>query len=110
PRFLPKPAEIKTVQATLDRLAGRPVERPIVLLNPNASDLLPLRRWSTDRFIELGRRILAEHPGVTLAITGAPEEADPARAIAQQISARALTLAGETTLRELFVVYSMADV
>jgi ADP-heptose:LPS heptosyltransferase len=47
---------------------------------------------------------------VTLALTGAPDEAEAAKAIAKQISPDVLTLAGETTLRELFVVYTMADV
>ena len=110
PPFVATPQEITKVQAILDRLAGRVVDRPIVLLNPNASDLLPLRRWPTEKFIELGRRILAAHPGVTLALTGAPDEADAARKVASQISPHVLTLAGETSLRELFVVYSMADV
>ncbi|MDB5172661.1 MAG: hypothetical protein JWN51_1434 [Phycisphaerales bacterium] len=110
PTFVPRPAEVQKVQATFDRLAGRPVGRPIVLINPNASDLLPLRRWATERFIELGKRILAEHPDVTLAVTGAPDEAPAARKVAAQIGPDVLTLAGETTLRELFVVYTMADV
>jgi ADP-heptose:LPS heptosyltransferase len=110
PRFVPKPGEVERVQATFDRLAGRPVQRPIVLLNPNASDLLPLRRWPTEKFIELARRILADHPDVTLALTGAPDEADAVRKVARDISPDVLTLAGETTLRELFVVYTIADV
>jgi ADP-heptose:LPS heptosyltransferase len=110
PRFEPGEHEVENVQATLDRLADRPVDGPIVLLNPNASDLLPLRRWPTERFIELGQRILAEHPEATLAITGAPDESDAARAIAARIAPEVLTLAGQTTLRELFVLYTMADV
>ncbi|HZK81559.1 MAG TPA: glycosyltransferase family 9 protein [Humisphaera sp.] len=110
PRFIPKPGETEKVQAIFDRLAGHHVDRPIVLLNPNASDLLPLRRWPTEKFIALGRRILVHHPSVTLALTGAPDEADAARKIAAQISPNVITLAGETTLRELFVVYTMADV
>ncbi len=110
PRFVPRPGEVQTVQGILDRLAGRRVDRPIVLLNPNASDLLPLRRWPTEKFIKLGRRILENHPGVTLALTGAPDEAPAARVIARQIGPHVLTLAGETSLRQLFVVYTMADV
>jgi ADP-heptose:LPS heptosyltransferase len=110
PLFIPQEEEVQKVQGTLDRLAGRTVDRPIVLLNPNASDLLPLRRWPTDRFIELGRTIIANHPEVTLAITGAPEEADAARAIAAQIAPTVLTLAGETTLHGLIVLYTIADV
>jgi ADP-heptose:LPS heptosyltransferase len=110
PRFEPEARELENVRATLDRLAARPVARPIVLLNPNASDLLPLRRWPTERFVELGRRILAQYPDVTLAITGAPDEAAAARGIAGDIGPNVLTLAGETTLRELIVLYTMADV
>lgn len=110
PRFLPGEQEVAKVQGILDRMAGAPVERPIVLLNPNAGDMLPLRRWPTDRFIELGRRIRADYPDVTLAITGAPEETSAAREIAAAIGASVLTLAGETTLRELIVLYTLADV
>jgi ADP-heptose:LPS heptosyltransferase len=108
--FQPSEQEVITVQATLDRLAGAPVRRPIVLLNPNASDLLPLRKWATERFIELGQRIAAEHPDVTLAITGAPSEAEPAQRIAAAISPQVLCLAGHTALRELIVLYTMADI
>jgi ADP-heptose:LPS heptosyltransferase len=110
PRFLPTDEEAAKVQQTLDRVAGGKVPRPIVLLNPNASDLLPLRRWPTDRFIELGRRILDEHPEVTVVITGAPDERDAAEQIAREVGPRVISLAGYTTLRELIVLYTLADV
>jgi ADP-heptose:LPS heptosyltransferase len=110
PAFRPAGSEVEKVQATLDRLAGRAVSRPIVLLNPNASDLLPLRRWPSERFIELGRRMLVDHPDVTLAITGAPSEGDAAQQIAGSIGPEVLCLAGHTTLRELIVLYTLADV
>lgn len=110
PRFRPGEQEVAKVQATLDLIAGRSVTRPIVLLNPNASDLLPLRRWATERFIELGRRILDEHPEATVVLTGAPSEQEAADAIARQIGPNAVSLAGHTTLRELIVLYTLADV
>jgi ADP-heptose:LPS heptosyltransferase len=68
--------------------------------------------WPTDRLIELGQRILAEHADVKLAITGAPSERAAAERIARQIgpSQRVVSLAGKTTLRELLVAYSIADV
>ncbi len=110
PRFRPSQEETNRVQAIVDRVAGRRVERPIVLLNPNASDLLPLRRWSTERFVELGKRILSEYPHVTVAITGAPGEADAAQRIAEEIGGGAISLAGHTSLRELIVLYTLADV
>jgi ADP-heptose:LPS heptosyltransferase len=110
PAFRPSPDESEKVRQTLDRVAGRAVSRPIILLNPNASDLLPLRRWPTERFVQLGRRILVGHPEVTIAITGAPSEAPAAREIAAEIGPDVLCLAGHTTLRELIVLYTLADV
>ena len=112
PRFEPAEEEVEHVQMVLDRVADRKVSGPIVLLNPNASDLLPLRRWPTERFIELGRRILDEHPQVTIAVTGAPSEQEEAERIAEKIGPhrRVISLAGHTTLRELIVLYTLADV
>jgi ADP-heptose:LPS heptosyltransferase len=110
PPFVPKAEEVAKVQAILDRLSGEKAGRPIVLLNPNASDMLPLRKWETARFIELGRRILVEHPQVTVAITGAPGEAESAQDVARAIGPDVLCLAGHTSLRELIVLYTMADV
>jgi len=111
PPFEPDPSELAAVQQRLDDLAGRAVQRPIVILNPNASDLLPLRRWPTERFIELGRRLLAERDDLTVVITGAPSEQAAASQIARAIDPdRAVCMAGHTTLRELLVLYHLVDV
>ena len=110
PRFRPSKEEVDRVQSIVNRLAGKSVERPIVLLNPNASDLLPLRRWATEHFVELGKRIQADYPNATIAITGAPNEADAASRIASEIGGGAISLAGHTSLRELIVLYTLADV
>ena len=111
PPFEPDPAELTSVQQRLNDLAGHVVERPIVILNPNASDLLPLRRWPTERFIELGRRLLAERGDLTVVITGAPSEQAAALEIARAIDPdRAVCMAGHTTLRELLVLYHLVDV
>lgn len=111
PQFRPGAEECERVQALLDRLAARQVEAPIVLLNPNASDLLPLRKWPTERFVELGKRILASHPDATLVVTGAPLEEGAAAEVARAIgSSRAISVAGKTTLRDLMVLYTIADV
>lgn len=108
--FLPREGEADTVKEILAGLAGRPVEGAILLLNPNASDLLPLRKWATDRFVELGRRLLAEDPEALLVITGAPSEREAAERVAQSVAAgRCISIAGHTTLRQLMVLYTMAD-
>jgi ADP-heptose:LPS heptosyltransferase len=80
----------------------------LVLINPNASELLPHRRWSPDRFVELVRRLLATHDDVFVAITGAPEEQEQAKALALACGSRCFSLAGMTTLAELPALYSQA--
>jgi ADP-heptose:LPS heptosyltransferase len=111
PHFEPAPGEVEGVRALLQRLAGKPADGPILLLNPNASDLLPLRKWPTDRFIELAKRLLSDDPEALVAITGAPSERDAAEAVARQIDAkRCVSIAGHTTLRQLFALYTIADV
>ena len=47
---------------------------------------------------------------MTLVITGGPDEAAPAQQLAAEISPRAISTAGETSLRDLIVLYTMADV
>ncbi|MDI6827044.1 MAG: glycosyltransferase family 9 protein [Armatimonadota bacterium] len=99
------------MQDTLDKIAGRNVEPPIVLLNPNSSDLIPIRRWPTEYFVDLGKRILAEYPEVTLVITGSPNEQNSALELIRKIGSNmVINMAGKTTLRELLVLYSIADI
>jgi ADP-heptose:LPS heptosyltransferase len=108
--FVPHEGEVETVRGILAKLAGRAAEGPILLLNPNASDLLPLRKWATERFVELGKRLLNEDPDALLVITGAPSESEAAERVAKSIAAdRCISIAGHTTLRQLMVLYTIAD-
>jgi ADP-heptose:LPS heptosyltransferase len=85
--------------------------RPLILLNPNASDLLPLRRWPIDRYVELAKRLIEKYPEVWIGFTGAPDETAAAEALARQTgSPRCVSFAGKTTLRELLVLYTLAKV
>lgn len=109
-RFVPGEEEVARVRGILAERAPAGVGR-IVVLNPNTGDLLPIRMWPAERFVELGRRILAEHPEATLVITGAPSERAGAEEVCRQLgSERAISVAGATTLRDVLVLYTLADV
>ena len=113
PMFQADAAEIAGVHALLSTHTRQPAERlpRLILLNANASDLIPLRRWSLDGYVELATRLLEEFPAAYIAFTGAPEEAAKAQALARQVdSDQCFSLAGETTLRQLLVLYTLADV
>ena len=82
-----------------------------MILNPNASDLLPLRKWQTEKFKSLAERILAAYPGALVVLTGAPSERAAAEALCRDLgSPRVVSMAGETSLPELLTLYSVADV
>lgn len=111
PRFEPTAAERQSVRQLLEGLAGYTVEGPLVLLNPNAHDRLPLRRWPNDRFVALARRIIVNHPDATIAILGSPAERQATERLCATIgSPRVVSVAGRTSLREAVVLYGLADV
>jgi ADP-heptose:LPS heptosyltransferase len=84
---------------------------PLVLLNANCSDLLPLRRWDTARYVVLARRLLAARPDAYVAFTGRADEAAEARGLADAVSSpRCTSLAGRTTLGQLLALYWLSRV
>jgi ADP-heptose:LPS heptosyltransferase len=106
PAFAATAAELDAMRTRLGSPSG-----PIVVLNPNASDLLPLRKWETARFGELATRILDAYPASLVVLTGAPSEQAAADALRRSLgSPRVQSVAGQTTLRELLTLYTLADV
>ena len=82
----------------------------LVLINPNASELLPQRRWMPDRYLGLINKILAEGEDILVLITGAPSERNEAAAMcARTGSDRCINFAGATPLQQLPALYSMAE-
>ncbi len=110
--FRPLPAEVDAVRAIVRHEAGDDGKTaPLILLNANASDLLPLRRWAPERYVELARLLLEAIPTARVLMTGAPGEAAAADALVVQIgSDRCFSVAGKTTLRQLLVLYTLAEV
>jgi ADP-heptose:LPS heptosyltransferase len=111
PRFEARADEADEVRRLLREVIGDRARAPLVLLNANASDLLPLRRWSPARYVELARSLIARYPEIVIAFTGAPDEAASAQELVRQVgSPQAVSLAGATTIRQLLIVYGMAEV
>jgi ADP-heptose:LPS heptosyltransferase len=109
-RFEPVSAERDDVRRIISTLGDGPPPGPFVLLNANASDLLPLRKWESRRYVDLARRLLAEYPDVRIAFTGAPSEAAAVEPLVREVAdTRCFSLAGRTTMRQLLVLYSLAD-
>ena len=83
----------------------------LILINPNASDLLPQRRWAQQRFSELIQAVNQCYPNDLILITGSPTEfvyVDKVRSVANVKNA--LNFAGQVTFTELPPLYTLSDV
>src|SRR5258708_16729736 len=74
PDFVPIKGEQEQVRRLLQQETNNETDPPIVLLNPNASDLLPLRKWPVERYVSLAQRLLEPFPEIYIGLTGAPDE------------------------------------
>jgi ADP-heptose:LPS heptosyltransferase len=82
----------------------------IVLINPNASDLLPQRRWVPEHFVTVMRSLLADSEDLLVLITGAPDEREAAKRLLQQVQhPRCINFAGRQRLEELPALYQIAE-
>jgi len=83
----------------------------LILINPNASDLLPQRRWAQQRFSELIQGIQQQYPNDLILITGSPAEfayVEKVRVVAN--IKNALNFAGQVSFGELPPLYTLSDV
>ena len=81
----------------------------IILLNANASDIVPLRKWPMDSFVELGRKLL-ENSTINIILTGSIEEQQICEVLLREINPdRVINFAGKTTFKELITLYSISD-
>ena len=112
-RLAQAPAKSEVQSAIHDRILAlyAPYRRGqrIVLINPNASDLLPQRRWMPDRFAAVIRNTLATFDDVLVLITGAPAEFSGAQQLVDAVGdTRCVNFAGQLKLDELPALYQIS--
>jgi ADP-heptose:LPS heptosyltransferase len=83
----------------------------LILINPNASDLLPQRRWAQQRFSELIQSVYQQYPNDLILITGSPAEFDYVEKVRVVANIKnALNFAGQVSFTELPPLYTLSDV
>ncbi|MEE8377543.1 MAG: glycosyltransferase family 9 protein, partial [Candidatus Aminicenantaceae bacterium] len=81
----------------------------IILLNPNAGDIIPLRRWPVDNYIRLAGELL-KLKGIYIVLTGIETERQICESISRALNhKRCLNLAGKTSFSELIDLYCISD-
>ena len=110
PQIVSTPDEQERMLEKLQKYCpGITPEKTIIVVNPNGSELLPLRRWPMENYIALGKRLL-EDLDVYLVITGSKSERNDAVMISDALqNERCINLAGETTFRELVDLYTISQ-
>jgi ADP-heptose:LPS heptosyltransferase len=111
PAYAPDESDVTMIKNKLETLGLRNKgQTEIILINPNSSDIFPLRKWPLVYFAELCQRILAERPNCWLVITGVASEEKDAEFICNRLqSRRCLNFTGKTSFRELLGLYSIAS-
>ncbi len=111
PTHVPDESDVERVRSMLAECFDGRRPSKLVLLNANAGDLLPIRRWADERYAVLANRLLDYDPELCIALTGAKSEQAGAEELASAVdSDRCISVAGQTTLPELFALYDTADV
>ena len=95
-------------EAGIEYVSG---QHRLILVNPNASDLLPQRRWAQQRFSELIQGLHERYPTDLILITGSPAEFDYVEKVRVVAHVKnALNFAGQVSFAELPPLYTLADV
>ncbi len=101
-----KDAVLKRVAARLDQA------RPLVLLAPTVGEMLPMRDYPKEQYVEVVRQILANYPEYAVVMVGVAAHDEVARYIEQSVAnPRCINFCGQTaTLRELLEIFTAADI
>jgi len=111
PKFSPRPNDVQSVGQKLAGCGiGKGQNGMLLLINPNSSDIFPLRKWPLESFADLCQRLLSEIPRCQLVITGVAAEQKDARYIMERVrSPRCADFTGKTSFGELMALYSTAS-
>jgi ADP-heptose:LPS heptosyltransferase len=110
PKIRSDPADRRRIEDLLRAESPAVLGKRLIVVNPNASKLISIRKWPLERYAELVRRLL-DDPRNACVLTGVRSELDDSQFILDRApSDRLVSLAGKTTLRELIDLFNMADV
>ncbi|MRR15816.1 MAG: glycosyltransferase family 9 protein [Deltaproteobacteria bacterium] len=87
-----------------------PQKQKIILINPNASELLIQRRWPPPFYVRLIQMILDKCPRALVLITGDPREREEAQQLKEQVdNDRCVNFAGKVKFAQLPSLYSVSE-
>ncbi|MGK0220715.1 MAG: ADP-heptose:LPS heptosyltransferase [Planctomycetota bacterium] len=99
------------LQGELEALLPGSSKRRLVIVNPEAGALLPIRNWPRERFVELCRGLLEFDKQLIVVLMGIPAGADTIDAIERAVDdERCLNFVGRTRdLSDVLQLYHLSD-
>ena len=94
------------VLSKLKKITDIKKEDRLVIINPNASQLLPIRKWPLENWIELSKKLV--NKGYRLIIIGNNLDKEDAQII-KKIIPECIDFTGKTSLKELVTLFSLSD-
>jgi ADP-heptose:LPS heptosyltransferase len=82
----------------------------LILVNINAGDFLPQRKWPPDHFRRFIVSVLEQHPDVLILMTGSPGERPAVEKVSGEVrSPRCVNIAGDAAFEELPALYALSE-
>jgi len=107
--YKPSDTYINSVKSKLLK-SGVKLNNKLIIINPNSSDIFPLRKWPLNSFAELCKQIINKRSDIYLILTGTKSErADAIEIIKQVQDDRCINFMGMTSLKELLALYSISE-
>ncbi|TMI65398.1 MAG: glycosyltransferase family 9 protein [Bacteroidetes bacterium] len=102
-------SSINTVKNKIQQLYPDWNNEAVILLNVNASDLLPQRRWPQENFAVVGKNLLNRFQNIIIVMTGAPAEKEYVQKVTDMIGhKKCVNSSGFFSFDELVPLYSVS--
>ncbi len=103
--------EKDSVRKKIETLFPKWTDESLIIINSNASEMLPQRRWMPEYFADVAASILKKFPDTLLVATGAPAEHEYVQSVVDRVNdERFINYAGVFLFEELVPLYSLSTV
>jgi ADP-heptose:LPS heptosyltransferase len=110
PAYHPDKTDVETIMTHLVQACPKLTEAEyLIVMNPGAGDLLPIRAWPVENYIRLARKIF-ERFNAVIAVIGLEDASGRANQILCEVGTdRCINMVGRTDIYELLALFSRAD-
>ena len=110
PKYHPRQRDVEAIMMRLVQACQKLTEAEhLIVFNPGAGKLLPIRAWPVENYIQLAKKVL-ERFNAVLIIIGLEDASEQAQQILGEVgTGRCINMVGRTSIFELLAILSQAD-